>query len=69
MSNSEVMESMVEGDGILSMNDAMSLGFKVAEMADRVKLMHSVVPKSKAEWRFVMDDIEFDVVVTVHQPT
>lgn len=52
-------------DGILAFDDAATLGIKVADMADRVKLMHSVVPGSKAEWRFVMDEVEFDVVVTV----
>lgn len=55
-------------DGILSLTDATNIGFKIADMADRVKVMHSVVPGSRAEWRFVMDEVGFDVVVTVAAP-
>lgn len=45
--------------------DAAEIGFKVAEMADRVKVAHAVVPGSQALWHFTADDVRFQVVVTV----
>jgi hypothetical protein len=40
---------------------------KVAEMADRVKVGHKILPGTQAKWGFTMDDVRFEVVVTVSQ--
>lgn len=44
---------------------AADIGFKVVEMADRVKVLHIVIPGARASWAFEMDDIRYRVVVTV----
>ncbi|AIT81610.1 hypothetical protein [Novosphingobium pentaromativorans] len=56
---------MTEDDGILSFDDACAIGMKVAEMADRVKVGHKVLPGTQAKWGFTMDGVRFEVVVTV----
>ena len=45
--------------------DAAAIGFKVAEMAERVQVMHTVIPGARATWFFEADDVRFLVVVTV----
>lgn len=60
---------MSEKDGaLLSLDDAQTLGFRLAEMADRVKVGHACLPGTQAKWVFVMDDVRFKVVVTVEGP-
>lgn len=46
-------------------DDAAKVGFKVAEMAERAKVMHATLPGTQATWHFEMDDVRFRVVVTV----
>lgn len=48
--------------------DAAAIGFKVAEMAERVQVMHTVLPGAQATWFFEADDVRFRVVVTVDEP-
>lgn len=43
------------------------VGKKVIEMADRVKVMHALVPGAVAKWGFEIDGTAFDVAVTVRQ--
>lgn len=49
----------------LGADDAMVVGIKVVEMADRVKAMHAMLPGAQASWAFEMDGTRFGVVVTV----
>jgi hypothetical protein len=56
---------MSHDDGLLSFEDAYAIGAKVAEMADRVKMGHKVLPGAQAKWGFTMDGVRFEVVVTV----
>lgn len=42
-----------------------AVGLKVIEMADRVAVMHAVLPGTKADWCFEIDDKRFRVSVTV----
>lgn len=56
---------LTEGEGLLALSDAVALGTKLAEMADRVKVMHAVIPGAQASWGFDVDDTHFKVVVTV----
>lgn len=53
------------GDDLLGFSEAADIGFKVAEMAERVQRMHALVPGSQASWAFEMDDVRFRVRVTV----
>jgi hypothetical protein len=57
----------MDGDELLSFEDACAIGMKVAEMADRVKVGHKILPGTQAKWGFTMDDVRFEVVVTVSQ--
>ncbi|MFG1270803.1 hypothetical protein V5F40_22895 [Xanthobacter sp. DSM 14520] len=49
----------------LGADDAMTIGIRVVEMADRVKAMHTMLPGAQASWAFEMDGTRFGVVVTV----
>lgn len=44
---------------------AYEIGGKVVEMADRVRVAHRVAPGAEAHWAFEMDDVRYDVRVTV----
>ncbi len=46
-------------------DDAIELGLKVAEMAERVRKFDKIVPGAQAKWFFECDDIRFKVVVSV----
>jgi len=52
-------------DALLSIDDAAEIGFKVVEMADRVRKIHQVAPGTRAKWRFDIDDVSYDVLVCV----
>ncbi|TPL49098.1 hypothetical protein FJ937_16565 [Mesorhizobium sp. B2-4-4] len=56
---------MCTDDEAVSYDEAASIGFKVIEMADRVKVADKVLPGATAKWCFAMDDVEYNVVVTV----
>lgn len=45
--------------------DAIAIGLKIVEMADRLKDMHSVMPGATAKWPFEMDGRRFKVSMTV----
>lgn len=47
--------------------DAVAIGRKVAEMADRAKAMDAILPGAQATWHFEVDDIRFKVVVAVEK--
>lgn len=44
------------------------IGEKIVEMADRVKVMHAAIPGAQAKWVIEVDDISFNVVVSVSTP-
>jgi hypothetical protein len=52
-------------DGLVSFSDAADIGFKVAEMAERVRRLHVAVPGAVANWCFEADDVRFAVTVKV----
>lgn len=54
--------------GITSLEDQDEIASKIIEMADRVKVMHSVLPGAQATWVFELDDTEYRVVVSVNTP-
>lgn len=56
---------MADEDALLSIDDAAAIGFKVAEMADRVKVGNKFIPGAKAKWRFEMDGVNYDVTVSL----
>lgn len=43
---------MTDSDALLGMDDAAAIGFKIVEMADRVKVGNKIIPGAKANWRF-----------------
>ena len=60
---------MTENDtGILSISDAAEIGFKIVEMADRLKDVDAAVPGTQATWALEIDGARFKVAVTVAQP-
>lgn len=44
---------------------AIAVGYKVIEMADRLKAVVGAVPGAQAKWFFEIDDCRFKVVLTV----
>lgn len=46
-------------------DDAIEIGLKVAEMAERVRKFDKIVPGAQAKWFFECDDVRFKVVITV----
>lgn len=55
-------------DALLSIGDAASIGFRIVDMADRVKVGSKIVPGMQAKWAFDMDGVRYDVVVQVAAP-
>lgn len=45
--------------------DAIAIGLKVVEMAERVRTMHLACPGSVAKWAFEMDDTRYVVRLSV----
>lgn len=58
---------MTDPEGIVDFDDAARIGFKVVEMADRVRVVDKVTPGAQAKWGFEIDDIAYDVVITVRR--
>ncbi|MHB0785591.1 hypothetical protein [Bradyrhizobium sp. 5.13L] len=56
---------MADSDGFTDLGDASALGLKIVEMCDRVLAMHQFVPRTAAKWRFEIDGVRYDVMVTV----
>lgn len=50
---------------LIAIDDLIAVGMKVTEMADRAKAMHAVVPGAQAKWVLEIDDIRFNVVVSI----
>lgn len=50
---------------LLSLWDAQELGFKVVEMADRVRVMDSACPGAEAKSGFKIDGVHYELVVRV----
>lgn len=50
---------------ILSLNDAMEIGFKVAEMADRLKDVDAAMPGAQAVFGFELDDVAYEITVKI----
>lgn len=55
----------MDDEGIISFDDAATIGFKIVEMADRVKIGNKHTPGAQARWAFEVDDDRFDVVVSL----
>ena len=51
----------------LPFREAEFLGGKLIEMADRLLPVDKVMPGSQAKYAFEMDDVTFDVVLTVRR--
>mgnify|MGYP001209320058 CR=1 FL=1 len=51
-----------------SHHDLEEIGQKIVEMTDRVKVVHAAMPGSQAKWVLEVDDVRFNVVVTVDTP-
>lgn len=58
---------MDDADDLVSYEDAAAIGFKVVEMADRVKVGDKCIPGARAKWGFEIDGVKFDVAVTVRR--
>ncbi len=58
---------MTEPD--IGYDDAAAIGFKVAEMAERLRVAHAVCPGAHAKWFFEADDIRYRVIVTIEDGT
>lgn len=52
---------------LVSFTDAAAIGFKVVEMADRLKDVAAAVPGSQAKWGFEIDGVRYQVVLTCDQ--
>ena len=46
----------------------LEIGEKVIEMAERLKVVHSVSPGSVASWGFEMDGARYQLTMSVGQP-
>jgi hypothetical protein len=44
-----------------------AIGLKVLEMAERAKVMHTVVPGAQANWRFEIDGTRFCVSLIIEE--
>jgi len=55
-------------EGVVSTADAIAIGLKVVEMADRVKAVHTMVPGARAVWTFEIDGERFRIVVEQERP-
>lgn len=56
---------MATDDDAVNHDEAAEIGFKIVEMADRVKVADKVLPGMAAKWNFMIDDVKYHVVVTV----
>lgn len=56
---------MMDIEELIGPEDAMAIGYKVAEMAERLKVADKIVPGSQAAWAFEVDDLRFSVTVKV----
>lgn len=54
-----------DDEGLLSFDDAYRIGVKIAEMADRVNVGNKHTPGAQCKWVFEMDDVKYNVVVSV----
>ena len=61
-------EADTDGLGVLSTSDAAAIGFRLVEMADRVKNVDAAVPGTQARCSFQIDGLKFNVVVTLARP-
>jgi hypothetical protein len=52
----------------LAPDDVMRVGYKVIEMAERVRRMDKAVPGAIAAWGFEMDEDHFEVRVLFKEP-
>lgn len=50
-------------DDLLSSSDAMQIGEKIVEMADRVKATSPAVPRCSAKWTVTIDGEAYEVEV------
>ncbi|WP_126977449.1 hypothetical protein [Frigidibacter oleivorans] len=50
-------------------DDASEIGWKIIEMAERLRGMNSVVPGAVAKWAFEMDGRRYKVSIVVEDPT
>lgn len=48
-------------DGMVSISDAASIGYKIVEMADRARTMGKAVPGAVAKWSFEIDGVNYEV--------
>ncbi|WP_066517687.1 hypothetical protein [Sphingobium cloacae] len=55
-------------DRLVSQDDAVNIGMKIVEMADRLRDMNKVVTGAQARWGFDMDGVHYDVAVSLGDP-
>jgi hypothetical protein len=53
-----------DSNALVSVSDAMQLGFKLVEMADRAAAIDPAVPGAIANWQFELDGKLFRVTVS-----
>jgi len=54
-------------EALVGLDDAINIGFKIVEMADRVRVGHKIMPGSLAKWQFTIDGVNYHVTVGVKQ--
>lgn len=59
---------MSEDDTSFSEEDAAAVGFKVIEMAEKVRLGDQLGLGARAKWAFHIDDVRYAVTVEVAVP-
>lgn len=60
------MSDEPDDDAITGIDDLITLGQKVVEMAERVEKVDPAVPGARMTWVFEMEDTKFKVTVEVH---
>lgn len=54
-------------NGFVDPEDAIEIGMKVVEMADRCKTMNMAMPGATAKWHFEIDEVRYSVAVSVEK--
>jgi hypothetical protein len=52
-------------DDLTSYEDAASVGFKIVEMADRLKVANACVPGARASWAMEVDDVRYAIEMRI----
>lgn len=60
-------DTPVDPSDLVDPSDAMTMGYKLVEMAERIILASKFKPGCRASWSFDMDGQRFDVVVVASE--